>query len=335
MVPWSLTEDEVVYGGVNSFFDRLIEDYAIFTVDPPWSRIILHKKPKEVFMIHETDRDVLDEHVSKVKGLEYVVGLGGGRAIDSAKYVAWRAGIKFISIPSILGADAYMTPVAAVRTEGIVSYLGPKFADGIVIDTDLIGTAPARMNRAGVGDIYSTKISLMDWRYARDKDGDAYDPVVANQAEEVLAKLKASTNEIYDVSDLGIRSMVQMHIKLNSLQWPFIEKGRTWPQEGIEHVFFYSLEKVTGKTFSHGEVLGTGCVLGGFIHEANVTEIMRDLDSFGLKFRPKDYGISFSDFETAIRNMKAVTVAMKSYYPVLRDRFPTDSDISEVWHTLN
>ena len=85
------------------------------------------------------------DYISEVKGLEYVVGLGGGRAIDSAKYVAWKTGGKFVSIPTVIGADAYMTPVAAVRTEGIVSYLGPKFADAIVIDGELIRTAPPQI----------------------------------------------------------------------------------------------------------------------------------------------------------------------------------------------
>ena len=98
------------------------------------------------------------------------------------------------------------------------------------------------------------------------------------------------------MTDKGLKSMVQMHIRLNALQWPYIAKGRTWPQEGIEHVFFYSLEKVTGKTFSHGEVLGTGCVLGAYIHGADVNEIISDLDSFGLQFRPKDYGLTFLGF---------------------------------------
>jgi glycerol-1-phosphate dehydrogenase [NAD(P)+] len=286
-------------------------------------------------MIRETDREILDGHASEAKGVKYIVGLGGGRAIDSAKYVAWKTGAKFVSIPSVIGADAYMTPVAAVRTEGIVSYLGPKFADAIVIDTELIRTAPPRLNRAGMGDIYSTKISLMDWRYARDTDNDAYDPAVAKNAQDVLDQLQASTEEIYNVTDKGLKSMVRMHIQLNALQWPYIAKGRTWPQEGIEHVFFYSLEKITEKTYSHGEVLGTGCVLGAHIHGADVNEIIRDLDSFGLQFRPKDYGLSYPDFESAIHNMIAVTVAMKSYYPVLRDKFPKNSDINEAWRILN
>ena len=113
--PWSLTEDKVVYEKIDSYFAGLDEDYAIFTVDPPWSRITLGKKPKQVFMVHETDRDILDEHASEVKGVKCIVGLGGGRAIDSAKYVAWKTGGKFVSIPTVIGADAYMTPVAAVR----------------------------------------------------------------------------------------------------------------------------------------------------------------------------------------------------------------------------
>ena len=176
----------------------------------------------------------------------------------------------------------------------------------------------------------------MDWRYSRDKDGDEYDPVVAKQAEDVLDLLSASTREIYDVTDKGIKSMVQMHIQLKLTSVAvYLRKEGHGRRKGSSTCFSTAWKKLRGKTYSHGEVLGTGCVLGAYIHGASVDEIIRELDSFGLQFRPKDYGLTFSDFESAVSNMKEVTAAMNSYYPVLRDRFPKDSDISEVWRILN
>jgi glycerol-1-phosphate dehydrogenase [NAD(P)+] len=333
-VEWQLSEKDISFEPIDSFLNRLDGKYALFTVDPPWSSYSKRLTPEHHFLIHETDKEILDELVLKVKGIQTIVGFGGGRAIDAAKYVSLQTGAAFVSVPSIIGADAYITPVAAIRTDGIVSYIGNKFASKVVIDSELIRSAPARLNRAGVGDIYSTKISLLDWKYARDHANAEYDPEVVRKAEGVLSKLHASKQEIRDVTDEGIQSLVQMHLQLNAIQWPYIAKGRTWPQEGIEHVFFYSLEKVTGRTFAHGEVLGTGCVVGAYFHQTDVEQVIEHLDSFGLKFRPQDYGMTFSEFANAIHNMKEITTAMGSRYEILDARELSDSEMKELWKYL-
>jgi glycerol-1-phosphate dehydrogenase [NAD(P)+] len=332
-VDWQLSEKDLTFEQIDSFLNRAGE-YALFTVDPPWKAYSQRLHPVQHFLIHETDKEILDELALKVKDMNTIAGLGGGRAIDAAKYVSLQTGAAFLSIPSIIGADAYITPVAAIRTEGIVTYVGNKFARKVVIDSELIRSAPARLNRAGVGDIYSTKISLLDWKYARDHAGAEHDPEIVEEAEKVLAQLFASKQDIFDVTDKGIQSLARMHLRLNALQWPYIAKGRTWPQEGIEHVFFYSLEKVTGRTFAHGEVLGTGCVVGAYFHKSDVAQVMKELESFGLKFRPVDYGLSFEEFANAIRNMKEITVAMHSRYEILDDRKLADSQMKELWDLL-
>ena len=334
IVEWQLSEKDLVFESVETYFSR-IGEHAIFTIDPPWSSYSQRLHPMKSFLIHETDKADLDELALKAKGIKTIAGFGGGRAIDAAKYVSLQTGAEFLSIPSIIGADAYITPVAAIRTGGIVTYAGNKFASKVVIDTSLIRSAPPRLNRAGVGDIYSTKISLLDWEYARDRGHAEYDPQVAREAEKVLSQLFASKQEIHDVTDQGIRSLVQMHLRLNALQWPYIAKGMTWPQEGIEHVFFYSLEKVTGRTFAHGEVLGTGCVIGAYYHRSDVKRMMGELDFFGLRYRPKDYGISYDEFASAIRNMKEITVAMGSLYEILNDRKLSEPEMKELWLLLN
>jgi glycerol-1-phosphate dehydrogenase [NAD(P)+] len=333
---WNLDESKVEYGSLGRALDEISVSSAIFTVEPPWSSCakLIRKLPLDIILVQETDEQLLENYVSRLKGIEFMIGLGGGRAIDCAKYVAWRNNARFISVPTILGADAYVTPSAAVRNDGIVSYLGRKFADKIIVDFSVIRSAPPRLNRAGVGDIYSAKISLLDWKYARDKEGEDYDETVVMKTENVLKKLMTSSKDIRDVTDAGIRSIVQMHLELNSLQFPFFQKGRTWPQEGTEHVFFYSLEKVTGRTFSHGEVLGMGAVVATCMHGQDVEEVIRDLDSFGLRFRPRDLDVSFSDFWQAIKNMKAITTAMHTHYGMLDQGGLSEGSTTELWMML-
>src|ERR1700722_8894923 len=138
----------VDYRGIAQALGEL-DDYVVFTVEPPWSscRGLLARAPRETVMVGEVDLETLDAYTLSVPHARRAVGLGGGRSIDAAKYFALRTGCEFISVPTILAADAYLTPKAGVRIDGVVNYIGDKFADEIVIDHGIIQAAPKRLNR--------------------------------------------------------------------------------------------------------------------------------------------------------------------------------------------
>src|SRR5690606_8613754 len=87
-------------------------------------------------------------------------GFGGGRALDTAKGVARRTGLPFVSVPTVASTDA-------PATRGVVIYddahnlaaieqmeENPAF---VIVDTAIISAAPARFLRGGIGDALSTK----------------------------------------------------------------------------------------------------------------------------------------------------------------------------------
>jgi glycerol dehydrogenase-like iron-containing ADH family enzyme len=322
----------VDYAGIAASFQD-VRDYVVFTVEPPWRSCesLLRNKPKHVTHVSEVDLETLDGYVETVPRSQNVAGIGGGRAIDAAKYVAMKTASKFISVPTILAADAYVTPKAGVRIEGNVTYLGDKFPDKIVIDYAVIRGAPKRLNRAGVGDIYSAKISLAEWKLARDLRGEEYDGEVAGGAERVLAQLKRDTRDILDVTEKGVRSLVEMHIVLNELQFPYVQRGKFWPQEGSEHLFFYTLEKLTGKTFIHGEVIGAGAVVATYLQGGDTAATIADLDSFGVEFRASRLGITFGEFERTLRKMRATGEEIGARYVSVEKWTPTDQQVREMW----
>ena len=327
---------EVDYGGIVAAFHD-INDYVVFTVEPPWSSFerLLHYRPKHVTHVSDVDLETLDGYVSSIPQSEHVAGIGGGRAIDAAKYVAMKTGRKFISVPTILAADAYVTAKAGVRIEGNVFYLGDKFPDKIVIDFGVVRGAPKRLNRAGVGDIYSADISLADWKFARDDLGEEYDEEVAVKAERVLSQLKQDVREIHEVTEKGIRSLVEMHIILNALQLPYVQKGKFWPQEGSEHLFFYALEKLTGRPFIHGEGIGAGAVVAACIQGRDASKTIADLDSFGLEFRATTLGITYDEFQKTIRSMKTVGEETGARYVMVEKSRPTDEMIRGMWRLIS
>jgi glycerol-1-phosphate dehydrogenase [NAD(P)+] len=326
----------VEYRGVQEAL-RDLEDYVVFTVEPPWSSVkgLLTHPPIETVMVEEVDRETLDANTSRVTHAGTAVGLGGGRAVDAAKYFALKTGCRFVSVPTILAADAYLTPKAGVRIDGVVNYIGDKFADEIVVDQKIIRGAPKRLNRAAIGDIYSARISLLDWRRARDEAGEEYDPAVAAKAEEVLSRLMALAPEIKEVTAGAIRPLVEMHMTLNSLQFPYLQRGKFWPQEGTEHLFFYTLEKLVGRPFVHGDVISTGAVVATYLHGADPEKTKDDLRSFGVDFTAGAVGITYDEFEKTIRSMKRVGKEAGAEYLVVERGAPTESDVREMWRLVS
>ncbi len=105
------------------------------------------------------EMDRLTEDVRRMGG-EVVVGIGGGRTLDTAKGVARRAGLPFVSVPTVASTDA-------PSTRGIVIYddhhtmIGVEQMDAnpafVIVDTAIIAKAPARFLRGGIGDALTAK----------------------------------------------------------------------------------------------------------------------------------------------------------------------------------
>jgi len=98
--------------------------------------------------------DVIDhEHV------DVLVGMGGGKTIDTAKIAADRANIPVIIVPTIASTDAPTSGCAVLYTkEGVFISVCYQKANpaAVLVDTSIIARAPARFLVAGMGDALST-----------------------------------------------------------------------------------------------------------------------------------------------------------------------------------
>jgi glycerol dehydrogenase-like iron-containing ADH family enzyme len=91
----------------------------------------------------------------RAKDAELVVGVGGGKALDLAKLVADAAGVPVANVPTSAATCAAWTALGNFYSEAGAFRFGRTFQTAptaVVVDTELIARAPARLLASGLAD---------------------------------------------------------------------------------------------------------------------------------------------------------------------------------------
>lgn len=94
-----------------------------------------------------------------------IVGIGGGKVLDTAKAVGYAMGLPVVVVPTLASTDAPCSALSVIYTaEGAFSrYLFlQRNPDVVLVDTDIVASAPVRLLVAGMGDALSTWFEAED-----------------------------------------------------------------------------------------------------------------------------------------------------------------------------
>jgi glycerol dehydrogenase-like iron-containing ADH family enzyme len=272
------------------------------------------------YFVHSVDEKALLADLAKLPPVEAIVGLGGGMAVDTAKYFSWKKRLPLFQIQTALSMNASWGQRCGIRIDGVVRYIGWAVPQAVYIDYDVIRAAPPKLNYSGIGDILCNFTGVLDWQYAtrigKCETKWPYDEETAQRSLANVENVLRNTKEIRDLTDKGIRVLI------DGLRWGTSFHGAGWnPRhiEGIDHFFFYSLEYETGRKFLHGQPVCLGVYIGALLHENRAEEMLKAIHEVGLDIRPEAMGVTWADIAKALFNMRDYVHRNKLWHSIAHD----------------
>ena len=298
--------------------------------DPPWSQLASSvATPASVVQAWDMDIEHLESVANTQPRGDTVVGLGGGTAMDTAKFLAWKLGRPLVQIPSITSVDAGFTDAVGVRVEGNVRYIGNIRPEKVVLDLALVCGAPAHLNRAGIGDIISCATGLFDWRLASGKGiGHPWNTDLANLGERLLVDLEKHCDEIARVSTVGVRFLAESYRAIGAA---CANAGHSRFEEGSEHFWAYCYESLTGAHPVHGEIIAFAVVVMAHV-QGNNPEQWRDyVVKCQVRANPLDIGITQDDFVKTFMHLNEYAQKHSLDYSIINEVEFTPDVVNAAW----
>ncbi|MEU5388767.1 iron-containing alcohol dehydrogenase family protein [Kitasatospora cineracea] len=227
-----------------------------------------------------------------------LVGLGGGKIIDVAKYAAARVGLPVVAVATNLAHDGICSPVSTLDNDAGRGSYGVPGPIGIVVDLDVIAKAPQRFVAAGIGDAVSNISACADWELSHAVTGEPVDGLavaMARSAGENLLR-HPGTLEDPDLLTTLAEALVLSGIAMNIA-------GSTRPSSGACHEISHALDVLYPKrSAQHGEQVGLGaafaCHLRGERELSGL--IVERLRFHGLPVTADQIGFTGAEFTEAV-----------------------------------
>lgn len=267
--------------------------------------ILLNEYNKiSIFYVTDSSYDVAVEVAKKlsIEDFDIIIGFGGGKILDTAKYASYVSKKKYVAIPTTLSNDGVASPIAVLKTyEGKAKSFGCKSPDGIIIDTNIIKDAPNTLLMAGIGDTVSNYTALFDWKLESKHKGIHPNDFAYLLSDTALNMLLFSREE-HIKSGNFIKQLAQSLV-LSGLAMDIA--GNSRPCSGSEHLFSHSIDENYNINVPHGLKVAVGSIASCIFQKRNYEPLVTFLKRYHVEIAPERLGISKEVFIGAWLNAKA------------------------------
>lgn len=239
-----------------------------------------------------------------------IVGVGGGKALDVAKYVGFLGRLPYYSVPTSLSNDGFCSPQSSLTIHGKRRSLPAAIPFGVIIDTDVCLIAPRILTLSGVGDLVAKFTAVKDWKLAFHATGEPVNDFAALLSDGSIHAFLSQPS--FDQE--GIR-LLATALLLNGIAMEMCGSSR--PASGSEHLISHALDSISERPRLHGLQVGVASYITSILQGANTDRIAALFEATGFWSAVAEDPFSHSEWLSAVQMAPSIK---QNYYTVLSSR---------------
>lgn len=261
--------------------------------------------------------DAVQQVVSVAEEMDagFLVGVGGGKAIDIAKMAGDDLDVGFVSVPTAASHDGIVSGRGSVPEGDTRHSVAADPPVAVVADSGIIADAPWELTTAGCADIISNYTAVTDWRLANRLKDVQYSEYAAALSEMTAEMLVDSADSIRP----GLEESAWVVVKaLVSSGVAMSIAGSSRPASGAEHLFSHQLDRIAPEPALHGHQVGVGSILTAYLQggeSGSWRDIRTALASLDAPTTAKELGVPDDILLEALTTAHAI----RDRYTVLGD----------------
>ena len=268
-------------------------------------------------VVEDASFDAVERVIGRARDHDagYLVGVGGGKAIDIAKMAAEDLGLGFVSVPTAASHDGIVSGRGSVPDGDSRHSVAAEPPVAVVADTEILADAPWELTTAGCADIISNYTAVMDWRLATRLKNVPYSEYAGALSEMTAEMLVDNADSIRpgleESAWIVVKALVSSGVAMSIA-------GSSRPASGAEHLISHQLDRISPGEALHGHQVGVASILTAYLHggERGIwTDIRSALESLGAPTTADELGVD------AATLVEAMTTAheIRDRYTVLGD----------------
>ena len=249
-------------------------------------------KKKKIQFIWHTSIDNQIKSINKIEkdvkkdNSNLIVGIGGGRSVDTAKLISYNLSIPFVSLPTAASHDGMASPFVSVKSDKPHSIVASA-PMGVFVDIDIIKKAPSKLLASGCGDLIANIIAVKDWQLGHKRKKEYYGRYAADLAM-MSAKIVMENSSEFAKKGLDERVIVEGLISAGVAS---CIAGSSRPCSGAEHLISHALDKIAPGIGLHGEKCGIGSIMMAKLQGQDWEKIIKTLKDVGAPTTAKQIGL--------------------------------------------
>jgi glycerol-1-phosphate dehydrogenase [NAD(P)+] len=261
---------------------------------------------------HHDAETLFRESLQIPASVKALVAIGGGRAIDCAKYQAHLLQKPLVVVPTAISNDGFCSPFSSLLVSGKRRTLRTVLPEGIVLDTEILRSCPEALLHSGVGDLFCKYTAIFDWKLAFAKRGEPVNDFAAEMA------LNAASTFLY-YSPKTFTDLEYLRVLARSLMMAGIAMeiaGSSRPASGAEHLISHAYDQVAKVPSLHGLQVGVASYLMSRLQGTTAATVLAAAEQSGFFEYVAAHPLERSSFVEAIKLAPSVK---QDFYTILSE----------------